>query len=97
MQRAEDHANKVHPDWSAKAYDFLLGYAEINSEFMAEDVRLAGQGLVPEPPSKRAWGSVIRRAAVNGIIRRLGFRSVKNAKAHSAPCGVWKSLITKHR
>lgn len=95
MKRAVDHANAVHKEWSEVAYDFLKGYIEINPMFMTEDVRFASQGIVPSPPSQRAWGSVIRRAAVEGIIFKAGTKSVKNGKAHMAFATVWKSLIVK--
>jgi hypothetical protein len=95
IQRGVDHADKVHGNWSDQAYEFLKGYAEINPVFMVEDVRNASQGIVPEPPSKKAWGGVIRKAAHNGIVFKAGYRTVKNVKAHHTPASVWKSTIVK--
>lgn len=96
MQRAVDHANAVHSDWSERAYNFLKGYIQKNAMFMSEDVRYASQGIVPSPPSQRAWGHVIRRAAMEGLISKAGTKQVKNSKAHMANANVWKSLIVKH-
>ena len=93
MQRAEDHANQMVDSWSEHAYRFLVSY--INShfygyEFMVEDVRQAALLIVPSPPSQRAWGSVILRAAKSGLIACAGYRRVKNIKAHCTPATVWK-------
>lgn len=89
MAQAIAHAEQTVPDWSDQAYGFLLQYIAKHPEFMAEEVREASVGIVPEPPSNRAWGGVIRRAALAGKIFRIGFQSVKNPRAHAAPCTLW--------
>lgn len=95
IQAAVDHANVTHIDWSGQAFDFLKGYAEINPRFMTEDVRNASSGLVPTPPSARAWGGVVRRAVKAGIIYQSGTDRVKNVRAHGANAAVWISAIVK--
>lgn len=92
IERAVSHANEKHEDWADSAYNFLLMYMRKpnHQEFMAEEVREAAYGIVAEPPSLRAWGGIIRKAAIAGYIERIGFQSVKNPKAHCAPCAVWK-------
>lgn len=93
MQRATDHANAVHGDWSEKAYHFFKWFITQHiGEFMVEDVRRAARSFVPEPPHLRAWGSVVVRAVKAGLIKRKGIRSVKNAKAHKANASVWIKL-----
>jgi len=92
MKQAVDHADQVHERWSDKAYAFLLAYLRSGMEFMAEDVRAASEGIVPEPPSKRAWGSIIRRAAKAGLIRKIGCCHVKNPGAHMANANRWKHM-----
>lgn len=89
MARAIAHAEAIEPMWSDTAYQFLLKFAATGNEFMAEDVRAASQGIVPPPPSMRAWGGIIRRAAKAGLITRIGYKSVINPKAHCALCSVW--------
>jgi hypothetical protein len=96
IKAAEIHANVVHDGWSERAYDFLKGYAEINPVFMAEDVRNASKGVVPSPPTERAWGAIIRKASVASMITHAGYRQVKNVRAHHANASVWKSLIVKY-
>lgn len=90
MRRSLNHANEVTPKWGDRAYNFLKIYLEIHSTpFMAEDVRLASVGFIEEPPSLRAWGSIVVRGSKAGLIRRVGFQNVKNAVAHSTPASVW--------
>jgi len=92
MRRAETHADAVSLNWSDRAYAFLVEYIKSHPVFQAEDVRYAAQGIVPTPPSARAWGSVVVRAAKAGLIRQDGFKKVKNVKAHSTPAAVWKRV-----
>lgn len=92
MQKAEDHANQKQPTWSDKAYIFLLGFARRNDTFMVEEVRQAARGIVPEPPSLRAWGSVVTKAAKAGAIKRIGYKEVENPKAHCTPASVWMKI-----
>lgn len=90
MKRSLDHAEKVHDNWTTLAYSFLLGFIKTNKTFLAEDVRLASDGIVPEPPSNRAWGSVIVMAKKNDLIHRIGYSEVKNPKAHRTPATLWE-------
>ena len=90
IKRAVDHAEKITDNWSEKAYGFLRQYMTRHCEFMSEDVREASRGIVPEPPSHRAWGAIIVRAVKEGLIRRLGYQTVKNAKAHCTPASLWQ-------
>jgi hypothetical protein len=93
IEQAVQHANEVTPQWSDMAFDFLRWYAGVKNEFMVEDVRRAAEGIVPEPPSTRAWGGVVVRVARAGWIRRKGFAQVTNPKAHCATATVWEVTI----
>lgn len=90
MKAAIDHANMITDNWSEKAYGFLRSYMTSHSVFMAEQVREASAGIITEPPSGRAWGAIIVRAVKEGLISRIGFQTVKNARAHCTPAAVWK-------
>lgn len=86
--QAVTHADQVHDSWQERAFMFLTAFKK--STFMAEDIRKAAEGIVPDPPSQRAWGGIIVRAARAGIIERIGFSNVKNVKAHATPASVWR-------
>lgn len=90
IKQAEDSANSKNKGWSDLAYGYLLAYTKAHPEFMIEEIRTSSAGLIPEPPSNRAWGSIAVRAAKEGIISRKGFQSVKNVKAHRTPATLWK-------
>lgn len=90
IQRSVHNAQKMDVSWTKKAYSFLVKYAEKHSTFMAEDVRLASEGIVPEPPSKRAWGYIFVMAKKEKLIESIGFKNVKNPKAHKTPATLWK-------
>jgi len=93
IQQAVDHADAVYPSWSEKAYKFLTDFIDKNAcSFMAEDVRMESAAVIPEPPSKRAWGAIILRAAKSGLIRKVGYQKVTNAKAHATPASVWQRI-----
>ncbi len=93
IQKSLDHANSKIDSWGESAYIFLNGYALKHNIFMAEDVRVASQGIVEVPPSKRAWGAVFVKAKKNKLIKSKGFGTVKNPNAHRTPATIWKSLI----
>ena len=97
IQQAVDHAEQVEPGWSDLAYQFVLEFVNEYAprmgieEFLTEDVRAwaHNEGL-SRPPSARAWGGVIRRAAIAKRIRSNGTRQVKNPNAHCANATVWQ-------
>ena len=91
VEKAEEHAEREWTDWKEKAYEFLKYFLDNhNGPFMAEEVRsLAAYQDFPLPPSARAWGGIIIRAAKEGLIVRMGIQKVKNKKAHCANAAVW--------
>lgn len=93
IQRAADHAEAKNPGWQTQAFDFIIEYAKKHQSFAVEDVRLAAVGKVPTPPSLRAWGHVVRKAAKAGAIRQIGIIQVKNPLAHRANAALWVSNI----
>jgi len=90
IKQAIEHANSKTEGWAEKAYNFLLLFIKCNPEFLTEDVRRCSTGIVPEPPSRRAWGGIVVRAAKNGIIESIGYRPVRNPKAHRTPATLWR-------
>jgi hypothetical protein len=92
IQRAVDHADKVIEGWSDEAYRFLKTFLIHKSEFLTEDVREAANGIVPEPPSLKAWGGVITRATKDGLITSIGFRKAKHVRSHQRPSTLWRRI-----
>jgi hypothetical protein len=93
MKRAVDHANAVHDEWEEMAFSFFLNVflKHHKGVFMCEQVRLTSEGVVPDPPSLRAWGGIITRAKFKGFIVKAGPpRPVKNPKAQMAFAQPWK-------
>ena len=86
------NANSKIDNWSGIAYQFLVDYAKSNDQYMAEDVRTASIDIVPEPPSKRAWGAIFAKASRKKIIERVGYGNVKNPKAHCTPATIWRTI-----
>lgn len=93
-QRAVDHAERKHPGWYDQATEFVRQYALDHHEFMCEAARrfAEARGIAP-PPDKRAWGSVMTRAARAGYVRKIGFACATDPKVHMNPAGLWKSLL----
>lgn len=93
-ERAADRADREIGDWSERAWAFFTEYARSMARsgktFMAEDVRAAASGTVPEPPDGRAWGVVILKASKRRLIRRTGFAPMKSANCHANPKSVWE-------
>jgi len=91
INKALTSANNTFDNWTNRAFDFLRHYIQSNSEFMAEDVREASKGLIETPPNNRAWGGIFVRAVKSGLIKRKGFKNVKNIKAHCTPATLWEA------
>jgi hypothetical protein len=91
---AIESANESVDKWSDRAYALLLDYIRLHGSgyrFQGEQGRNYCEALkLPEPPSKRAYGGVIGRIAREGLIKRVGYASVLNSKAHSATSTVWE-------
>jgi hypothetical protein len=83
MARAVDHADRVRADWSLCAAHALHYYCQEHrgEKFLAEDVRAWAEAkmLVSDPPTKRAWGAVIKHGAKMGVIRRVGYAPAKSS------------------
>ena len=96
IARAAAHADREIPQWSELAFEFITRYCAAHGkghEFHGEALRQCAErtGLVPEPPDARAYGSVFRRAARAGLIRKTG-RYVLAKSSNLSPKPVWEVL-----
>lgn len=92
MELALEHAEAVNEGWKDEAYSFLVAFAKYNRDFISEDVsdaHVAAQ--LPQPPTKRAWGSLYRRAARDGVIEQCGMG--RSRLRHASICPRWRSRI----
>lgn len=86
-------ANRVHADWSDRAYFALRDYARTHREFTTEEVRAACADTVPAPPDNRAWGFVTKRAAREGICTRDRIAKATAPQVHGGWVTVWRSNV----
>jgi hypothetical protein len=93
MQRATGHADRQIPKWSERAYSLLRSFAFLNPDriFKTEDVRKwATPAFIEEPPDRRAWGSVLRRASLAGVIRHAGYGCHQDPSRHRGLSTLWR-------
>ena len=93
MGRALDRAERQTPAWGEIAYRFIEEYARQHAEFPGWVVVKSAAVTVnfPEPPTEKAWGAVIKRAARARVIERAG--TVKDPNRHGNPIPLWRSLV----
>lgn len=95
MLRSSLNADSKIPGWNECAFEALRQFLNsINDNtFMAEDIRAwASTWGLDNPPSKRAWGAVINRAAKEKLIVFCGYSKTSNPTAHATPAGLWKKI-----
>lgn len=91
---AAAHADRVAPNWTHRAYFMFATYARGHAEFTTEDVRAYAATLgFADPPDKRAWGHVARRAASAGVVISAGYTKSKSAAVHGMKVTLWRSLL----
>jgi hypothetical protein len=97
MKQALSHAESVNHDWQEKALVFLFDYIHHHPSlnFSCEMVREEAKGVVPKPPSLRAWGPIFPLAARKGWIIQVGYVHVKNPDAHMANAALWESRLVE--
>lgn len=93
MARATDRADREKHKWSAKATHAVHLYCvqHPGTKFLGEDVRewAEGQRLVPAAPDERAWGSIFRSAAADGLLKRVGYAPAKSSNL--SPKCLWSA------
>lgn len=88
---AAAHADAVSERWTDRAYLALVEHAQRHPVFTIEQLRAAVCGKLEEPPSRRAWGSVARRAAAAGIIAPHGYAAAEDPDVHCNLVTLWRS------
>ncbi len=94
IKLSADHAELNEPGWQEEAFRlFRIFLDAVTRGFQTEEARswAESHGL-NDPPDKRAWGGIIRRAAREGLILRAGFALANDPKSHRAPSTVWRKV-----
>lgn len=90
MQRAVEHADRVEPEWSELALDFLGRFARQHPyPFLIEQVIAESIGDVPQPPTTKAWGAIVRRASREGWLVKAGYADA-TATRNACPKILWR-------
>lgn len=85
---ALDQVARNAPDgWEADASAWLCAYLRVHREYVPDVANRNG----PEPPERRAWGIITRRAIRAGWIVRTGF--TPRTRGHATPGPVYRSLL----
>ena len=100
IQAAAEHADRVHEDWTNQAFEksklAIMSMKNRNiKEFQICDLRHYIDVFLtslPEPPTKRCWGTVARRLRNNNYIEIIGNKQTNNRKAHNAIAANYKIL-----
>lgn len=94
IYRAVSHADQVTPGWSDQAFKISAMYlSRLNagSETTSEAIRLHAEGAgLADPPDTRAWGAVLLRLAKANKIKKLGWTTAQDPKAHCRPVTLWQ-------
>lgn len=94
MALAEYKASKDDPRWNsdAMAAVFLYCTAHPGREFLTEDVRVfcAALDLADTPANEKAWGPIIRKAAKDGIIKKVGYAQARSS--NMSPKVLWRAV-----
>lgn len=89
---AEVAAENAGSAWVATALEAVRRHAATNKYFTTEQVRAAFEDL-PEPPDKRAWGAVVRKAKKEGLIQPHGWVRAQSLSVHGMVVTLWESKV----
>jgi hypothetical protein len=95
IQQASDNAENNNPGWNQKAFNLFSTWIKergTGRQFKVEDFRVHCElgELIERPPHDRAYGSLAIRAVKAGLIKKIGYATVINPKAHRTPCTLWQ-------
>ncbi len=93
IDRAVDHAERDVPVWSEVAFAFVKLYATQHrgEKFTGYEIVRASKARVTAPPTDKAWGGPLQRAARAGIIRKVGGVPDPNPERHGSMVPLWEA------
>lgn len=91
MALALDKADRDQEGWSTDAMVAVRTYVALHrgQSFLAEQLRAWAEstGIVAAAENERAWGAVMRRAAKEGLIQKIGY--APSASSNLSPKTLW--------
>lgn len=92
LERVLTHAENLSIGWNMAADVALEKYLEsiVGGTFLAEQFVTFARRIVGDPPDGRAWGGPIRRAAIAGTIKRVGYGLA--ASSNHSPKALWQEV-----
>ena len=92
ISRAADKADRDHEGWQDDALAAVCKYLAQHPDrpFLAEEVRAWCEttGVIAAPENERAWGAVMRRAAKDGYICKVGYAPARSSNL--SPKVLWE-------
>jgi len=97
IKQAIDHAEEENENWKEQAHTLFLAWLVMipaSKPFTCEDFRewASEQGL-PEPPTNRAFGGIIRQYAHRKVIIKNGFTTHRAANCHVGNTQLWTRAV----
>ena len=93
ISRAVDHAESDSPGWGELAFRYIQLYAQQHrgERFIGRDIVLASKayGLI-QPPTDKAWGGPMQKAAKRGVLRKVG--TAPDPNRHCNPVPLWEAV-----
>lgn len=94
MALAVAKADRDREGWSEDALEAvrLFTLAHPGQQFLAEAVRHWCEDieLLDAPANERAWGAVMRRAAKDGLVRKVGY--APSVSSNLSPKTLWQAV-----
>jgi hypothetical protein len=89
VAKVED-SNDAAQEWKEQARGWVISRARREGQFNADDLRAV---IGPPPNHHNAMGAVFLWARRQGFITRVGYRSMRRAKAHARPTFVYEGCL----
>lgn len=94
IDRAVAHAERDVPGWSDVAYEFIRLHAMQNrgKRFTGYEIVQAALAYgVPKPPTDKAFGGPLQRAARAQVLRKVGGVPDPNPERHGSMVPLWEA------
>lgn len=91
IELSKQTADNKSEGWSERTYQMFKNWIKNKKgSFLGEDFRNDAESKGNEiPPSSRAYGHILVRAAKEGLIIKIGYGRTSNPRAHKTPSTLW--------